>query len=348
MNFWIFFIERKKFQCIHMDTDSIYAAFSGSSLFEVVRPHLLQQFKDLVCTPSKVCRDDIDVTPSNGYWLPRLCCKKHNTWDQRTPGLMKLEFSGNEVIALSSKTYMVKSNQEGVKDKISAKGVNQAFLREPWQLYKNVLTTGKSEKVTNRGIKLNQENRLCTYQQEKTGFTCNYLKRELLSDGINTKPLNIVLSPWPNFNTVTFGGDFNPLAPLYKCKLTVNGTAFNSAEQLFQYVKALFYKEHKLAEKILRAGSPHESRLLGRKLKLSYKWFSVRDSFMLSVLKTKMAQVPSVLSFLQKHPNKLFVYTDLGERYWSCQLPKRQALQMCPTQYPGKNKLGNMWTSINK
>jgi len=48
------------------------------------------------------CRDDVDP-----QWFPRTCCTKHAKYDKRTTGLFKVEYEGDVMIGLCSKTYIV-------------------------------------------------------------------------------------------------------------------------------------------------------------------------------------------------------------------------------------------------
>ena len=41
-----------------------------------------------------------------------------------------------------------------------------------------------------------------TYSQNKIGFNYFFCKREVLADGVSTKPLDITLSPWESTNLV--------------------------------------------------------------------------------------------------------------------------------------------------
>ena len=46
--------------------------------------------------------------------------------------------------------------------------------------------------VTNKGFRyLDNNHSIYTYTQDKKGLSAIYCKRELLADGISTKPLNI-------------------------------------------------------------------------------------------------------------------------------------------------------------
>ena len=89
---------RSDFQYCAMDTNSAYMALSATSLDEVIKPDMQQRFQ---------------MEKKN--WFPR-----DDTYDKRTPGLFKTEFTGGEMIALCSKSYFC----FGAEDKFSCKGVN--------------------------------------------------------------------------------------------------------------------------------------------------------------------------------------------------------------------------------
>ena len=107
------FVDRKDFELIQMDTDSLYMAISGTSLDEIVRLELRGEFEG--------CKKQ---------WLA------WNKWSGRTPGLFKLEFEGTRAIALCSKAYYVDS--EG-KSKTSAKGMAKKDNDLTWGRYKATL-----------------------------------------------------------------------------------------------------------------------------------------------------------------------------------------------------------------
>lgn len=124
-------------------------------------------------------------------WFPRICCKKHALYDNRTPGLFKIEFTGKEMIALCSKTYIINNDE---KHKFSCKGINKQNLDNINDIYKGVLETQIPYSSLNMGFIL-KDNLIFTYSMLRSGFTYFYCKRKVLGDGIHTEPLNIVLEP---------------------------------------------------------------------------------------------------------------------------------------------------------
>ncbi|KAJ8300697.1 hypothetical protein KUTeg_022216 [Tegillarca granosa] len=161
------------------------------------------------------------------HWFPRRCCAKHAKFDKRTPGLFKLEYRGDEIIGLCSKTYIVrqtkvvkpsstrltaykllrkakrlKSRKLTIKPRIrneykfSSKGVSKRNVKTPMYTFKRVLKTGLSKSSTNRGFRT-RNNTIDTYTQNRRGFGYFYCKRVVGDDGCTTSPLDITLCPIP-------------------------------------------------------------------------------------------------------------------------------------------------------
>ena len=220
------FVDRSDFEYCEMDTDSAYMAISGSSLENVIKPEMRVSFEKGLkgfCTDTDIEADAVH------HWFPRTCCTKHAKFDKRTPGLFKLEYQGDEMIGLCSKTYIVRKTKvirpsstrltaarllNKAKDltlrrgkllkpcrvnqyKYSSKGMSKCHLSAPMTKFRQVLKTSRAEGGSNKGFRL-RDNALFTYTQEKRGFSYLYCKRRVLNDGIHTVPLDITLCPLPS------------------------------------------------------------------------------------------------------------------------------------------------------
>ena len=99
---------------------------------------------------------------------------------------MKVEYSGNKQISLTSKTYFCPED----KNKQVSKGVciHQSSLT--FDEYCNVLQCNQPLTITNRGFR-SYQNRIFSYAQCKKDLNSFYTKRIVLDDGIHTKPLKI-------------------------------------------------------------------------------------------------------------------------------------------------------------
>ena len=102
------YLDRADFQMCEMDTDSAYIAISGESVESLVKPELKAEFEADKCN-----------------WFPRTDTPEHKAYDKRTPGVFKVEWKGQGIVGLCSKTYYC----FGAKDKFSCKGVNKKVTR---------------------------------------------------------------------------------------------------------------------------------------------------------------------------------------------------------------------------
>ena len=121
--------------------------------------------------------------------------------DNKHPLLFKLETHAQEVVALTSKTYVCIGFDNKLA-KSASKGVSKRFVlqNDPLALYKQVLTSGVPNGATNRGFRA-INGQMYTYHVWRSAFPFLYLKRDLVRDAnggtTHTSPLKIVLSPCP-------------------------------------------------------------------------------------------------------------------------------------------------------
>ena len=96
------FCDRRDFELIQMDTDSFYMALSTNDFDDIIKPEMKELYKE-----------------EKKNWLVT------DEYSKRVPGLLKAEFQGKRMIALTSKCYFADSGKdEGVK-KFSCKGVSR-------------------------------------------------------------------------------------------------------------------------------------------------------------------------------------------------------------------------------
>lgn len=159
------YIDRSDFQYCMMDTDSAYFAISGNSLQDVVKPHLLDDFKE-----------------KRQVWLGRDDSLENKLYDSRTPGLFKLEYEGDCIISLASKMYYCDEN------KFSSKGINKKQNKITKQKYLNALDGNSNQEFCNNGFRANH-NQMNTYSLTKTGMKLFNDKR--LRVGFETFPAEL-------------------------------------------------------------------------------------------------------------------------------------------------------------
>ena len=134
------------------------------------------------------CIDDyITLKLAKKPWKLNPCCLKRRDFDKRTPGLFKLEFQGEKILSLCSKSYIC---VDGTQCKKAHKGLNARQNDLRFNHYEQVLDSSSQLATTNNGIRVWQKT-VNTYQQTKVGLTCIYIKRQVQSDGVSTLPLHL-------------------------------------------------------------------------------------------------------------------------------------------------------------
>ncbi|XP_063966739.1 uncharacterized protein LOC135156886 [Lytechinus pictus] len=168
-DFLLQYVDPSDFQMCEMDTDSAYIAISSDSFDKIIKRNMRERY-------------EIDKT----NWFPRNDTQENARYDKRTPGLFKVEWEGDGIIALCSKTYYC----FGATDKFSCKGVNKKQNNITKDVYLNVLRSQVAGRGVNKGFRVVQ-NGISTYSQIKHAFTYFYPKRKVLDDNVSTTYLDI-------------------------------------------------------------------------------------------------------------------------------------------------------------
>ena len=105
-------LERPLFQYCETDTDSAYLALAAVSVDALFTPELREHYfwHRSEWLPSECCDDHrnehVRCRLANRPWVgDEACCKARRAYDKRTPGLFKVEWSGDRFVGLCSKTY---------------------------------------------------------------------------------------------------------------------------------------------------------------------------------------------------------------------------------------------------
>ena len=112
------------------------------------------------------------------------CCKARKAYDKKTPGLFKVEWSGDGFVGLCSKTYYC----FGATDKYSTKRLSKRHNDIDKDAFLDVLTNRRSGGGNNRGFRV-RTSTVLTYMQERAALTYFYAKRMVLEDRVSTGPL---------------------------------------------------------------------------------------------------------------------------------------------------------------
>ena len=190
-DFIIRYLERPIFQYCEMNTDSAYLALAAESVDDLLTPELREHYfrHRSEWLPSECCDEHqneyVNCRLANRLWIgDEACCKAPRANDKRTPGLLKVEWSGDGFVGLCSKTYYCL----GPTDKYSTKGLSKRHNDIDKNAFLEVLTNRRSGK--NRGFRVRQSTVL-TYVQERATLTYFYAKRVVHKDGVSTGPVDV-------------------------------------------------------------------------------------------------------------------------------------------------------------
>ena len=190
LEFWKFinkYLDNDLYQFMEMDTDSLYIAFARDTIDECVKDGLKDDWKKekykWFSSEDTRCRfkfEDEVIT--------------HKQYDKRTPGKFKVEYKGEGMYCLNSKTYYIwgEKDEEGCPNpKCSCKGWQQKRTQITKDDFEEVLTSGSSKRVKNAGFIRGKDGTIKTYTQTKVGMSYIYMKHKVLADGVSTTHLDI-------------------------------------------------------------------------------------------------------------------------------------------------------------
>ncbi|KAK3104978.1 hypothetical protein FSP39_014553 [Pinctada imbricata] len=217
------YVDRSDFEYCEMDTDSAYMALAGPDFDSVIKPEMQEAYQHGL---QGYCKPGLEIEADClHHWFPRTCLSQHSKFDKRTPGLFKIEYEGDAMISLCSKTYIVAKKVTKItsntvltaasllrraktlkpkrlqpkrrtynETKFSSKGISKKTVTAPLTIFKQVLKTKRPGSGFNKGLRA-RNNTIYTYTQQRCGFSYFYCKRKVLADGRTTVPLDLILRP---------------------------------------------------------------------------------------------------------------------------------------------------------
>ena len=132
----------------------------------------------------------------------------------------------------------------------------------------------------------------------------------------------------------------------------VNGEVlvFPTSEHLFMYLKAIYFDDEDIAEKILIVPTPKAAKKLGRQVKgFSDKtWNTVKEDLMYKCLELKCKACPEFKDELLKdeYKDKIFVEASPFDKIWGIGLDEHNPDSKDETKWRGLNLLGKTLTKL--
>jgi ribA/ribD-fused uncharacterized protein len=141
------------------------------------------------------------------------------------------------------------------------------------------------------------------------------------------------------------------LSQWFKSKMVDEfGVEYNCCEQFMMYRKALLFKDHEIAKKILATSNPREQKELGRLVK-NYdekKWLAMREIIVTDGNLFKFAQNESLKSELLKTENRIIVEASPFDKIWGVGLDEENPLILDEKNWQGLNLLGKCLMKVRE
>ena len=134
----------------------------------------------------------------------------------------------------------------------------------------------------------------------------------------------------------------------YPSDFTENDILFNCNEQYMMYHKALLFQDHLIAKQILESNVPKDIKALGRKVKdfnidiweENARKIVTQGSFL------KFTQNPKLLEILLDTKDDILVEASPYDKIWGIGLKEKDAINVDPSEWPGKNWLGECLMNV--
>lgn len=141
-----------------------------------------------------------------------------------------------------------------------------------------------------------------------------------------------------------------PLGNWHHSDIHYCGNYFFSSEQLFMYLKAVFFKDSEAMTHILQAKDNKEAKRIGRSVKHfdENRWAQYKDSLMLTALFYKAIYDKEFFGLLlsEETKDKLFVECNPDDNIWAVGLNENDERVLNPDEWHGTNLLGNCLTHL--
>jgi len=125
----------------------------------------------------------------------------------------------------------------------------------------------------------------------------------------------------------------------FPAKFEYKGHDFANSEQAFMWEKALFFKDHKIADQVLNTPNPAQNKALGRRVKNfnDYKWSLASYDIMVEV---NMAKWVMMKQDLLDTGNKILVEASPVDPIWGVGLGPKDPKVLDEKNWKGQNLLG--------
>ena len=146
----------------------------------------------------------------------------------------------------------------------------------------------------------------------------------------------------------TFGGKNDALSNFHPCAFTYRTIKYSSREQAYQHQKALFFKDTKVAEEILKMSDPGNIKRLSKCLVVNDTWKAHEEKCMYDICYNAALQNERYRSALLAVGDAFLVESVYGEYVWGSGLDAYCTARTQIDKLPGENKLGYILMNLRQ
>ena len=144
-----------------------------------------------------------------------------------------------------------------------------------------------------------------------------------------------------------------PFTNFTRCTVRYLGIDFPSSEHAFMWIKAVYFKDHDIAQKIRKAPTPAAAKALGREVKNfdPEEWSKVSYAYMKAVVEVKFRTNPELLKELLDplFDGKTFVEASPYDRIWGIGFRESDSEAINEHTFNwGENRLGRILTELRE
>lgn len=139
-----------------------------------------------------------------------------------------------------------------------------------------------------------------------------------------------------------------PFSQWYPSRFTVDEITFTHAEQYMMYRKAKMFGDTEIMQQILASSNPKEQKALGRKVKNfdANAWEKEAKNIVYTGNYHKFTDNPVLLRMLMSTKGTTLVEASPYDKIWGIGLSEEDAKKTPSSQWPGKNWLGEVLTTL--
>lgn len=134
----------------------------------------------------------------------------------------------------------------------------------------------------------------------------------------------------------------------YPAQFEYDNCVFENSEACFMYLKALCFKDQKIAKEILESQDPREVKFLGRKIRNfdEKKWEQDRERAMYMACLSKFIQNPEFAKALDETGDKIIVEASPLDKIWGIGLAPDDTKALDKSNWQGLNLLGEVLMKV--